>query len=339
MEYPVGWYWASFGEDLRRGQVRSVEYMGQRYALFRTRRGDVGMLRAQCCHMGADLGRAGKVIGERLVCGYHGWEFGTSGRCEHMPQVQRIPERACQPTVPVVERAGNIWFWYGTPEPSKPFPDVSYFDDRSEFLTIKGEAHLGRCDPLPIIEHVADVYHFEHNHRASGPLEYTILRNEGDIFEFQLRPKEGGPSKIQRLFRPYAFTEMVGPCTALYRTQDGPEIDRRTPMLTMVLGVTPIRENETVWTWRVVVRRPLRRRRMALPVDYAFARLLWLIIRRNVHVDLDVINWMDPPERDLWVKPDTSSVRDFRAFYRRNMPSVAASGPVAEAVLTGASAT
>ena len=318
MDYPSGWYWASFSEELRPGKVKAVEYMGRRLALFRTKRGEPALIDAQCCHMGADLGRSGVVLGERLACGYHGWEFATDGRCERMPQVEHVPTRACQQALPVVEAAGNVWFWYGSDTPTKAFPDVSYFDDRSEFLTIKGEAHVGHTDPLPIIEHIADVYHFEHNHKASGPLEYQILRNEGDAFEFQLRPLRGGPSKIQRLFHPYAFTEMVGPCSALYRTQDGPGIDRRHPMLTMVLGVTPIREGRTVWTWRVVVRRPLRGK-LARPIDYAFARLLWAVIRRNVHADLDVISWMMPNDRPLLVKPDTSSVRDFQAYYRRNI--------------------
>jgi hypothetical protein len=58
-----------------------------------------------------------------------------------------------------------------------------------------------------------------------------------------------------------------------------------------------------------------------MPIDYAFARLLWFIIRRNVHADLDVISWMRPLDDDLWVKPDTNSVRSFRDFYRRNLPT------------------
>jgi hypothetical protein len=118
----------------------------------------------------------------------------------------------------VHEQAGNIWFWYGSTEPRKPFPEVAYFDDRKEFISLKGEAHSGHCDPLPIMEHVADIYHFEHNHKATGPLEYMILQDKDDVFEFQLRPKDANGSRIQRLFHPFAFTEMIGPCSALYRT-------------------------------------------------------------------------------------------------------------------------
>jgi len=88
-------------------------------------------------------------------------------------------------------------------------------------------------------------------------------------------------------------------------------------MLTMVLGVTPVRENETIFTWRIVVRRLAGR--LSWPIDRAFTRLLWTIIRRNVHVDLEVLKWMSPPKRTLWVKPDGSSVRNFREFYARNI--------------------
>jgi nitrite reductase/ring-hydroxylating ferredoxin subunit len=331
---PVGWYWAGFGEDLRRGQVRPVEYMGRHFALFRSKSGEVGMLDAQCCHMGADLGHSGKVVGDRLVCGYHGWEFRTDGQCEFMPLVNHIPSRACQPTVPVIERAGNIWFWYGSSVPTKEFPDVSWFEDSSEFLTFKGERHLGHSDPLPIMEHVADVYHFQHNHGTKEPMEYVVLRNEGDEFEYQLRPQatQQQRSKVQTFFRPFAFVEMAGPCSGIYRTQLGTDINRRTPMLTVVTGVTPIREGLTVWTWRVIVRRPIRLGLVSLPLDYAFGRLLWFLIRHNVHVDVEAINWLNPNEhleRDpinamrppgrLSVKPDGTSVRTFQEFYRRNI--------------------
>jgi hypothetical protein len=110
---------------------------------------------------------------------------------------------------------------------------------------------------------------------------------------------------------------MAGPCSAIYRTESGPDVDRGSALLTIVLGVTPVREGETVFTWRVFGRRFLGR--LSWPLDRIFTRILWFIIRRNVHVDLEVLKWMDPPERTLWVKPDGDSVRQFRSFYERNV--------------------
>ncbi|WP_224111806.1 Rieske 2Fe-2S domain-containing protein [Mycobacterium avium] len=315
-EYPDGWYWACFSEQLRRKKVRPVTYMGQRFALMRTAGGRPAMLSAQCCHMGADLARSGKVKGERLVCGYHGWEFGTGGACELMPEMERIPKNARQRSLPLTETAGNVWFWWGAGPPA-PFVDVGALNSRQRFLTLRGEVHTGHGGPLPIMEHVADIYHFPNNHRSSGQLEYNILHNAGPQFEFQLRPAHGTAPKIQTLFAPWAFVEMAGPCSAIYRTQSGPEVDRDSALLTIVLGVTPVRDGETVFTWRVFGKRFLGR--LSWPIDRLFTRLLWFIIRRNVPVDLEVLKWMDPPEHTLWVKPDGDSVRQFRSFYERNI--------------------
>ncbi|MCA9774856.1 MAG: Rieske 2Fe-2S domain-containing protein, partial [Myxococcales bacterium] len=60
MNAPRGWYFASFGEDLRPGGVRPVRYFGERWALFRGRNGVPGVVDARCVHRGADLALAGR---------------------------------------------------------------------------------------------------------------------------------------------------------------------------------------------------------------------------------------------------------------------------------------
>ncbi len=318
-DYPVGWYFARFSEDLAPGQVVPVEFMSHQFALFRGQNGTVGMVDSQCCHMGADLGRCGTVAGDRLVCGYHAWEFNAAGRCTAIPKVQpaRIPPRARQRAVPVLERAGNIWFWYG-PEPTRELLDISCFDS-PRYTNIKGQIHIGRSNPLPMFEHVADSYHFPHNHRAAGSLEYLVTANDGHRFEFQLQPTPGSKGvNVQRFFKPHAFIEMAGPCIAVYRAQKDGTINRTSPLLTVLIGATPVRENVTVLAWRIAVRRigpniPFG------PLNWLLARALWFVIAWNVHVDLEVLKWMRPPAKTLWVKPDGSSVREYRNFYHRNI--------------------
>lgn len=313
--YPEGWYWGCFSEDLGRKQVIPVTRMNHRYALMRTASGRPSMLSAACRHMGADLSRAGKVVGERIVCGYHAWEFGVSGACEVMPDVDRIPKAARQRTLPVIEEAGAIWFWWGA-GPPEPFVDVAALRDNKKFITLRGEVHVGQSGPLPIVEHIADIYHFPHNHQSRGSLEYHFLVNEGRRLEFQMRPA-GHRGKLQGFFSPWAFTEMAGPCTGFIRTQSGPEVDRENAMLTIVLGHSPVHDQETLFSWRIFVRRFAGL--YGWPFDRVLAQIMWLIIRKNVHKDLEVLKWMDPPERSLWVKPDGASVREFRSYYYRNM--------------------
>ncbi|WP_322754273.1 Rieske (2Fe-2S) protein [Frankia sp. Cas3] len=278
-DYPIGWYFARFSEDLAPGQVVPVEFMSRRYALFRDQDGAVVMIDGQ--YSAAD----------------------------------RDPPRARQPTIPVLERVGNIWFWYG-PEPAREFLDVASFDS-SRYTNVKGEIHIGRSDPLPMFEHVADSYHFPHNHKAAGQLEYIVTANEGDRFEFQLRPAPGTDGvNVQRFFKPHAFIEMAGPCIAVYRAQKNATINRDSPLLTVLLGATPVRENVSILSWRIAVRK-VGTTPFHSPLNWLLTRAIWRVIAWNVHVDLEVLKWMRRPAKTLWVKPDGSSVREYRNFYNR----------------------
>ncbi len=318
-DYPLGWYFARFSEDLVPGQVIPVEFMSHQFALFRGKNGDVGMIDSQCCHMGADLARCGTVVDDRIKCGYHAWEFGTDGGCDVIPGLDRskIPPRAGQRSIPVREHAGNIWFWYG-PEPVGEFTEVSYADSK-KYLNLKGQVYIAHGKLLPVAEHVSDIYHFPNAHKGTGRLEYAVMVNKEDRLEYQLRPADDASrNKVQRWFKPFAFIEMIGPSAAIYRTQKDATIDRSGPMLTMVLGGTPIRDDLTIFTWRVVVRK-IGPGPLFAPLNHALARMMWLTVRRNAYADMDVLKWLRMPEKTLWVKPDGPSVREFRSFFNRGI--------------------
>lgn len=318
-DYPVGWYFARFSEDLKPGDVVPVEFMSRQFALFRGKSGKPGMIDSLCCHLGADLARSGWVQGDRLACGYHAWEFETDGVCSLIPRVPaaNISRRARQFSVPVIERAGNIYFWYG-PEPVREFVDLDYFDS-SRYMSIKGEVYIGRGEPGPISEHIVDSYHFPYSHKISPPVEYSVLVNEGDRFEFRLRPAPGNDgASLQRLFRSHAFGEMAAPCVGVYRTQKSERIDRTNPLLTVLTGGTPVREGLFIFTWRIAVRKLGPDRYFGL-LNRAFGRLMWRIIKWNYYSDMEVLQWMRAPAKPLSVKPDGPAIREFRAFYRRQI--------------------
>lgn len=318
-DYPTGWYFARFGEDLRRGEVVPVEFMSRQFALFRGRDGRVGLVDNHCCHMGADLARSGWVAGNRLACGYHAWEFGTDGRCLKAPGVAAaaIPRRAVQFALPIVERAGNIYFWYGPP-PVREFVDLSNFES-PDYLNLKGQVYIGHGDPGPISEHIVDSYHFPYSHRIMAPVQYRVLVNEDDRFEFQLRPAEGAKAApIQRLFTSHAFGEMLSPTVAVYRTQTGLEVDRKSPKLVILTSSTPIREGLFTFTWRIAVRKLGRGPQWRLP-NLLWGRLMWEIVRWNYNSDMEVLRWTRTLDRPLSVKAEGPSVREYRAYYRRNI--------------------
>ncbi|WP_169314291.1 Rieske 2Fe-2S domain-containing protein [Streptomyces piniterrae] len=314
--YPSGWYFARFGEHLRRGQVVPVTFMSQSYALFRTREGHVGMVDSQCCHLGADLSRCGSVSGERLVCGYHAWEFDRTGHCTKIPGMDRIPPRARQRSVPVLERGGNIWFWYGD-GPPLPFVDVDFTDDRRRYVTLPGEVSICHGGLLPLAEHVTDVSHWPFIHGASEPMQYVSLRNEGRHFEYRVQPSSP-VRRMQGFFRPYILVTLTGPASSVVRSQHGPEPNRDRPFLAAVLGSSPVRDGATITAWRIAVRK-LGPDWLLWPVNRLLAVLLWWVVRRNFHADLEILRWTRPPAKPLWVKADGPSVREFQHFYRRQI--------------------
>ena len=120
---PHSWYYLGAVADLARGPQRVELPNGQAFAAFRTAGGRLGVLSARCCHMGTDLAR-GTVVGERLACPLHGWEFACDGRCERIPITPDIPAFARQSGYPVAEHAGHAFF-FNQPEARFPLP---FFD-------------------------------------------------------------------------------------------------------------------------------------------------------------------------------------------------------------------
>ena len=72
----------------------------------------------RCSHRAAKLSD-GQIIDGKIECLYHGWQFGTDGKCLHIPQLStgaKIPTKACVRSHIVVERQGIVWVWPGEPE-------------------------------------------------------------------------------------------------------------------------------------------------------------------------------------------------------------------------------
>src|SRR5215471_9225278 len=105
--FPVSWYFFGAVVELKPGPV-TRELFGQRLVAFRTESGKVAVLDARCSHLGTDLGR-GCVVGEAIRCPYHHWEFGTDGRCTHIPASAEIPAFARQRVFPVAQRLGYFF--------------------------------------------------------------------------------------------------------------------------------------------------------------------------------------------------------------------------------------
>ena len=61
-----------------------VRVLGEDLILFKTRRGEFGVVYPRCCHRGTTL-YYGKVEESGIRCCYHGWLFGVDGKCLDQP--------------------------------------------------------------------------------------------------------------------------------------------------------------------------------------------------------------------------------------------------------------
>ena len=83
--YPTGWYCIGWADDFAAGEVKTVHYFGEDIVCFRGESGQLYAIEPHCLHLGAHLGVGGKVVGERIVCPWHGWNWNGDGSHAFIP--------------------------------------------------------------------------------------------------------------------------------------------------------------------------------------------------------------------------------------------------------------
>lgn len=84
--YPNGWFAIEQSRNIKRGQAKSVDILGENLVIFRSNSNEVFVLDAYCPHMGANLGVDGIVKGNCIECPFHAWKFsGETGECVDIP--------------------------------------------------------------------------------------------------------------------------------------------------------------------------------------------------------------------------------------------------------------
>jgi phenylpropionate dioxygenase-like ring-hydroxylating dioxygenase large terminal subunit len=118
-DWPAAWYLFCPSGELRRRPL-GRRALGREIVAFRAASGQVGVMLARCPHMGADLA-GGCVVGERLRCPFHHWEFDVGGVCRRIPAAADVPDFARLRAFPAVERQGGVYFFNGA-QPHYPLP-------------------------------------------------------------------------------------------------------------------------------------------------------------------------------------------------------------------------
>lgn len=196
---------ASLSDALRPGARQARRFLSHPVLLGRTRSGVAFALKDRCAHRAVPLSRGRTRIetdgAETIECPYHGWRFGTDGRCAAIPST---PDAEAHGAVrvqayPVVEQQGLIWIWMGShladdrsPEPPMDGPPVipgvvgrrPVLVDQLDYGVHVDHAILGLIDPAhgPFVHQqwwwrTRASQHEKRKAFAPSPLGFTMERH------------------------------------------------------------------------------------------------------------------------------------------------------------------
>lgn len=205
-------YWQPIAAvpDLDREEVLRVRVLGEDLVLYKTTRGQMGLVQERCPHRSASLGY-GIPDEEGIHCPYHGWYFNPEGSCLAQPYDDaENPDNTFKDKIQitaykVAEMAGMIWAYLG-PGPAPALPRFEYLARNDLSRNIQWT--ILPCNWLQVMENSMDPAHFEWLH--ANRMNYTARRHGRppvmrpgrtlelafDVFEFGIQKRrivEGDP--------------------------------------------------------------------------------------------------------------------------------------------------
>jgi phenylpropionate dioxygenase-like ring-hydroxylating dioxygenase large terminal subunit len=182
------WYVVALSSEVTdRPIARTVA--GHDLALYRITSGAVVALRDRCSHRRYPLS-LGKLVGDTLVCNYHGFSYDCGGRCVAVPGQEQIPSRASVAAYPVVEQGAWIWVWVGAEAPgSRTPPATPWLESEPGWTMLTGMAPL-ECRHELLVDNLLDLSHETYLHGgyigtpevAATPIDAQIDRDRNVVW-------------------------------------------------------------------------------------------------------------------------------------------------------------
>lgn len=193
------WYVAGLSSEISR-DIFSRRLLGTDVALYRTLAGAPVAVRNRCPHRSFPLAK-GKLVGDVLVCGYHGMQFDPDGHCVSMPALPIVPAKANVRSFPIAERAPLVWIWMGDPELADEslIPDTGWLSNPN-WKSVTGGFHM-RSDYVAMHENLLDQTHFPFLHPGTvGTPAYARskldVRQENDMVIIHRALRNSPPPSI-----------------------------------------------------------------------------------------------------------------------------------------------
>ena len=114
------WVPVCLSGKVRPDQPTPIELAGERLVLFRDEGGEARALIDRCPHRGVALS-LGTVDRGVITCPFHGWRFGGSGECLHVPwNPDAKRDRLSATSIPVRDLGGLVWVFTGSEPGQEP---------------------------------------------------------------------------------------------------------------------------------------------------------------------------------------------------------------------------
>ena len=159
------WYVVALSVDIDSNPI-SVKLLNEDFVIWRDINGSLVAAEERCPHRQAPLSQ-GHLESGCLVCPYHGWTFGESGKCVNIPSSADgvpIPSKAHLNTVQVLEKYGLVWLCLG--EPLNPLFELKEESDPS-FRRINTEVQKWEVAATRMVDNFLDITHFPYVHAGT----------------------------------------------------------------------------------------------------------------------------------------------------------------------------
>jgi len=128
------WYPIAPSADVTNEAPHRTHLLGHTFVAFRDTEGKPHVLADTCIHRGGALG-AGKVVGDRIQCPYHGWQYDGAGQCKLIPALEQTDPggRAKVDSYPTKELHGMLFAFLGdlAEDERPPLYEIEEYEDEN----------------------------------------------------------------------------------------------------------------------------------------------------------------------------------------------------------------
>ncbi len=176
--YPFDQWWiGAYSSEVGRALL-DRRILGEPVLMYRTQAGEPVALAGLCPHRLYPLIK-GRLDGDVIQCGYHGFSYDQTGRCVRIPSQECVPSRFALRRYPLIETAGIIWIWTGKAAGASaaPLPDLESMGlgaegwavEQHPIATVKARYQL-------LIDNLLDLSHVSFIHSTSIPGGGAVVR-------------------------------------------------------------------------------------------------------------------------------------------------------------------